>query len=92
MASSKRPAFPNFSACLLQPLVYSCKNTAQIANMCCSPMPGGVMLQTQFWSTWTDLKKWGQRPLLAVCVLWAEGLAVPAGTAIPPAVQAALDS
>ncbi|KAJ7644191.1 kinase-like domain-containing protein [Roridomyces roridus] len=30
--------------------------------------------------------------LLAIRVLWAEGLALPAGTAIPPAVQAALNS
>ncbi|KIY44759.1 Pkinase-domain-containing protein [Fistulina hepatica ATCC 64428] len=30
--------------------------------------------------------------LLAIRVLWAEGLALPAGTAIPPSMQAALDS
>jgi serum/glucocorticoid-regulated kinase 2 len=30
--------------------------------------------------------------LLTIRVLWAEGLALPAGTAVPPAVQAALSS
>ncbi|KAJ7925994.1 ribonuclease T2-like protein [Mycena leptocephala] len=42
--------FPDFSACLSQPSVYSCENTTQIANTCCSPTPGGLVLQTQFWS------------------------------------------
>ncbi|KAJ7704234.1 ribonuclease T2-like protein [Mycena olivaceomarginata] len=53
--------FPDFSACLSQPSVYSCENTTQIANTCCSPTPGGLVLQTQFWSTWTGLEKQGQR-------------------------------
>jgi len=53
--------FPNITACLSQPSVFSCENTTQIANTCCSPTPGGLVLQTQFWSTWTGLEKQGQK-------------------------------
>ncbi|KAJ7246310.1 ribonuclease T2 [Mycena haematopus] len=54
--------FPNFSACLSQPSVFSCENTTQIANTCCSRRPAGpLVLQTQFWSTWTGLEKQGQK-------------------------------
>ncbi|KAJ7492414.1 ribonuclease T2-like protein [Mycena latifolia] len=52
--------FPDFSSCLSEPSVYSCENTTQIANTCCSPTPGGLVLQTQFWSTYTGLEKKGQ--------------------------------
>jgi ribonuclease T2 len=53
--------FPDFSACLLQPSVFSCENTTEIQNTCCSPTPGGLVLQTQFWSTWTGLERFGQK-------------------------------
>ncbi|KAJ6520036.1 ribonuclease T2-like protein [Mycena sanguinolenta] len=52
--------YPDFSACLSQPSVFSCENTTEIVNTCCSPTPGGLVLQTQFWSTWTGLEKEGQ--------------------------------
>ncbi|KAL4246991.1 RNase T2 family protein, partial [Abortiporus biennis] len=52
--------FPNLQACANQPLQYSCENTTAIQNTCCSPTPGGLVLQTQFWSTWTGLEKKGQ--------------------------------
>ncbi|KAJ6503318.1 ribonuclease T2-like protein [Mycena vitilis] len=53
--------YPDFSACASEPSVYSCENTTQIANTCCSPTPGGLVLQTQFWSTYTGLEKKGQK-------------------------------
>jgi len=59
--SSVPNTFPDISACLSQPSVYSCENTTQIANTCCSPTPGGLVLQTQFWSTYTGLEKEGQK-------------------------------
>ncbi|KAJ7751275.1 ribonuclease T2-like protein [Mycena maculata] len=52
--------FPDISACLSQPSVYSCENTTRIENTCCSPTPGGLVLATQFWSTYTGLEKEGQ--------------------------------
>ncbi|TFK36932.1 ribonuclease T2 [Crucibulum laeve] len=53
--------FPDISACAAQPSVFSCENTTVIQNTCCSPTPGGLVLQTQFWSTWTGLEKKGQK-------------------------------
>ncbi|OCH87459.1 ribonuclease T2 [Obba rivulosa] len=52
--------FPDISACVNQPLVYSCENTTAIADTCCSPTPGGLVLQTQFWDTYTGLEHEGQ--------------------------------
>ncbi|OBZ68549.1 Meiotic recombination protein dmc1 [Grifola frondosa] len=52
--------FPNISACISQPLTYSCENTSVIQNTCCSPTPGGLVLQTQYWDTYTGLEKKGQ--------------------------------
>lgn len=52
--------FPNISSCVNQPLVYSCENTTAIADTCCSPTPGGLVLQTQFWDTYTGLESEGQ--------------------------------
>ena len=43
--------FPNISACASEPSIYSCENTTVIQNTCCSPTPGGLVLQTQFWDT-----------------------------------------
>ncbi|KAJ6621084.1 ribonuclease T2 [Mycena sp. CBHHK59/15] len=59
--SSVPNTFPDFSSCISQPSVYSCENTTQIVNTCCSPTPGGLVLQTQFWSTYTGLEKSGQK-------------------------------
>ncbi|KII94133.1 hypothetical protein PLICRDRAFT_36364 [Plicaturopsis crispa FD-325 SS-3] len=52
---------PNLTACAAAPAEYSCENTTAIANTCCSPTPGGLVLQTQLWSTYTGLEKKGQR-------------------------------
>ena len=52
--------FPDLAACLGEPLFYSCENTSVIQNTCCSPTPGGLVLQTQFWDTHTGLEDQGQ--------------------------------
>ncbi|KAI0727823.1 ribonuclease T2 [Fomitopsis betulina] len=52
--------YPNISACANQPITYSCENTTTIADTCCSPTPGGLVLQTQFWDTYTGLELEGQ--------------------------------
>ncbi|KAF9809055.1 hypothetical protein IEO21_07592 [Rhodonia placenta] len=52
--------FPNLTACASQPPVYSCENTTAITDSCCTPTPGGQVLQTQFWSTYTGLEDQGQ--------------------------------
>jgi len=51
---------PNFAACVNEPLQFSCENTTAIANTCCSPTPGGLVLQTQFWDVRTGLESEGQ--------------------------------
>ncbi|KAI0347636.1 ribonuclease T2 [Trametopsis cervina] len=53
--------FGDFSGCASQQSVYSCENTTAIENTCCSPTPGGLVLSTQFWSTYTGLEKFGQK-------------------------------
>ncbi|KAI0094269.1 ribonuclease T2 [Irpex rosettiformis] len=53
--------YGNFSGCASQPSVFSCENTTAIKNTCCSPTPGGLVLATQFWSTYTGLEKFGQK-------------------------------
>ncbi|KAI0683120.1 ribonuclease T2 [Cytidiella melzeri] len=53
--------FGNFTSCASQPSVYSCENTTAIENTCCSPTPGGLVLSTQFWSTYTGLEREGQK-------------------------------
>ncbi|KAL1676153.1 ribonuclease T2-like protein [Schizophyllum commune] len=52
--------YPDFSACSGTPSFFSCENTTAITNTCCSPTPGGLVLQTQFWSTYTGLEDEGQ--------------------------------
>ncbi|KAJ8083708.1 hypothetical protein PM082_002474 [Marasmius tenuissimus] len=52
---------PNISSCALEPSIFSCENTTAIRNTCCSPTPGGLVLQTQFWSTYTGLEREGQK-------------------------------
>ncbi|KAF7303260.1 HST3 protein [Mycena kentingensis (nom. inval.)] len=60
-SSSVISTYPDLRACAAQPSVFSCENTTVIENTCCSPTPGGLVLQTQFWSTWTGLEKKGQK-------------------------------
>jgi ribonuclease T2 len=52
--------FPNLTGCLAGLLTFSCENTTAIQNTCCSPTPGGLVLQTQFWDTWTGFEREGQ--------------------------------
>lgn len=51
---------PQIASCLSQPATYSCENTTVIQNTCCSPTPGGLVLSTQFWDTYTGLERQGQ--------------------------------
>lgn len=53
--------YPNLAACIREPSFFSCENTTPIRNTCCSPTPGGLVLQTQFWSTYTGLERRGQK-------------------------------
>src|ERR1700691_5078113 len=52
--------FPNLTACASENLQYSCENTTVVRDSCCSVVGGGLVLQTQFWDTWTGLEKEGQ--------------------------------
>ncbi|KIK70755.1 hypothetical protein GYMLUDRAFT_235173 [Collybiopsis luxurians FD-317 M1] len=52
-------SYPNLTACF-EPPTYSCENVTAIKNTCCSPTPGGLLLQTQFWNTRTGLEDKGQ--------------------------------
>jgi ribonuclease T2 len=49
--------YPDLTACAKTPSFYSCENTTAVQNTCCSPTPGGLVLLTQFWSTYTGLEK-----------------------------------
>ncbi|KAH8119879.1 ribonuclease T2 [Phellopilus nigrolimitatus] len=51
---------PNLATCVNEPTFYSCENTTAISNTCCSPAPGGLVLQTQLWSTYTGYEQDGQ--------------------------------
>ena len=59
-STSVQNSFPNLTSCLLEPPFFSCENTTTIKNTCCSPTPGGLVLQTQFWSTYTGREYDGQ--------------------------------
>jgi len=50
----------NDHRCFLEKPIESCKNTSAIQDTCCSPTPGGLVLQTQFWDTYTGLESQGQ--------------------------------
>jgi hypothetical protein len=39
---------------------FSCENKTAIQNTCYSPTPGSLVLQTQFWETYTGLEYDGQ--------------------------------
>jgi ribonuclease T2 len=55
-ASPAPNTFPNLKGCPTD-AVYSCENTTTIANTCCSPTPGGLVLVTSFWDTYTSDKR-----------------------------------
>ncbi|KAI0319755.1 ribonuclease T2 [Amylostereum chailletii] len=52
--------FPSIAACVDEPFTFSCENSTAIQNTCCSPTPGGLVLQTQIWSTHTGYENRGQ--------------------------------
>lgn len=52
--------YPNISQCVDLPVQYSCENTTAFASSCCNVVQGGLVLQTQFWSTYTGLEREGQ--------------------------------
>ncbi|EXJ88965.1 hypothetical protein A1O3_02029 [Capronia epimyces CBS 606.96] len=49
--------------CVLEPSVLSCSSSANAASVdtCCTETYGGLLLSTQFWSTWTGLEAEGQK-------------------------------
>jgi ribonuclease T2 len=51
---------PDLAACLDQPIVFSCENTTAIEDSCCTVAKGGLVLQTQFWDTYTGFEKESQ--------------------------------
>jgi len=53
--------YPSITSCIHEPAFFSCENTTRIANTCCSPTPGGLVLATQFWSTYTGLEHKDQK-------------------------------
>lgn len=57
---SLQSTYPNLTACAAETLEYSCENTTAVTDSCCSIVKGGLVLQTQFWSTWTGLEDEGQ--------------------------------
>lgn len=52
--------YPNIQACVALPLQYSCENTTALTNSCCNVVKGGLVLQTQYWDTYTGLEFYGQ--------------------------------
>ncbi|KAH7930383.1 ribonuclease T2 [Leucogyrophana mollusca] len=52
--------YPNLTACTSLPVQYSCENTTVLTNSCCNVVKGGLVLQTQFWDTYTGLEDEGQ--------------------------------
>lgn len=53
--------YPSIASCTHEPTFFSCENTTRVVNTCCSPTPGGLVLATQFWSTYTGLERKGQK-------------------------------
>ncbi|KAF9225412.1 ribonuclease T2 [Gyrodon lividus] len=54
------PLYPKIEACLGLPVQYSCENTTVLTNSCCNVVKGGLVLQAQFWDTYTGLERHGQ--------------------------------
>ena len=54
------PTYSNLTSCSNEPSFYSCQNTSVITNTCCSPTPGGLVLQAQYWDTNTGYEKENQ--------------------------------
>lgn len=52
--------YPSIEACVELPLQHSCENTTVFTNSCCNVVKGGLVLQTQYWDTYTSLERFGQ--------------------------------
>ncbi|KAG2156673.1 ribonuclease T2 [Suillus bovinus] len=54
------PTYPNFDMCTGVLMQYSCENTTVLKNSCCNVVQGGLVLQAQYWDTYTGLESHGQ--------------------------------
>ncbi|KAG2149546.1 ribonuclease T2 [Suillus cothurnatus] len=54
------PTYPNIETCVGLPVQYSCENTTVVTNSCCNVIQGGLVLQAQYWDTYTGLDVFGQ--------------------------------
>lgn len=57
--STTNPTAPNTAQCASEADILSCSDKT-VTNTCCSPTPGGLILQTQFWDTYTGLESQGK--------------------------------
>lgn len=60
LSTQNLPTYPNTEACIGLPVQYSCENTTVLTNSCCNVVQGGLVLQTQYWNTYTGLESQGQ--------------------------------
>ncbi|KAG1762977.1 ribonuclease T2 [Suillus occidentalis] len=60
LSTQNLPTYPNTKACIGLPVQYSCENTTVLTNSCCNVVQGGLVLQTQYWNTYTGLESQGQ--------------------------------
>lgn len=54
------PTYSNIEACVGLPAQYSCENITVLTDSCCNVVKGGLVLQTQYWDTYTGLEYQGQ--------------------------------
>lgn len=54
------PTYPNIETCVSLPVQYSCENTTVVTNSCCNVVQNGLVLQAQYWNTYTGLESHGQ--------------------------------
>lgn len=50
------PTYPNIETCVGLPVQYSCENTTVVTDSCCNVVRGGLVLQAQYWNTYTGLE------------------------------------
>lgn len=54
------PTYPNIETCVGLPVQYSCENTTVVTDSCCNVVHGGIVLQAQYWHTYTGLESHAQ--------------------------------
>ncbi|KAG1774071.1 ribonuclease T2 [Suillus placidus] len=52
--------YPNIETCVGLPVQYSCENTTVVKDSCCNVVQGGLVLQAQYWDTYTGFESHGQ--------------------------------